>query len=748
MKPSPGNVAAGILALGMTFSGCAPKEDRAADAPGSGHAAQGGHVHHEKQLPTDAGGMPFSQKHAVLLKVAQELENGDDPYFGNLKWNKLQKADTTKMTPKEMASHCFHLAWEHFRLGRPEEAERLFARSRELHETPNSVYLLGVSQLRVGERQNCVAHHNSESCVMPLAGGGVHTEKSGAQRAIETLGPFMDTAPADLRPHTRWFLNVAAMAAGIWPSGLPAAAAIPPERFESDYDIKRFTDIAMPLGLAPLNLAGGSAMDDFDNDGLMDIIISNASVRGQLRHYKNRGDGSFEEVTEKSGVLGQWGGLNFIHCDYDGDGWLDVLVLRGGWMGTNGRIPRSLLHNRGDGTFEDMTERMGLTVNYPCQTAAFADYDLDGDLDLFLGNETPPPESGLKYPCQLYRNDDGRFVDVTDAAGVHNYRLTKGCAWGDWDGDRDPDLYLSNQFGKNRFYRNEGNGKFTDVAPAMGVDEPTYSFPTWFWDYDNDGALDLFVAGYRGDVGMYARSVMRPDPKWGDDALFHNENGKLVNHGREAGLTLQTFTMGANYGDLDNDGWLDFYLGTGSPQYDSLVPNVMWRNDGHGKFQDVTKSGGFGQLQKGHGVSWGDLDHDGDQDIFLETGGIYPYDGFYNSLFINPGHGNRWITLEVEGVTSNRQALGTSIHVRTLEGGKPRSIWRWVWPSGSFGGSGFRQEIGLGKAEKIVSVELYWPKTDRTQKLTGFELDSFYKIREDSKAPEKLSRRRFHFPGT
>jgi hypothetical protein len=338
-------------------------------------------------------------------------------------------------------------------------------------------------------------------------------------------------------------------------------------------------------------------------------------------------------------------------------------------------------------------------------------------------------------------------VDVTDAAGVHNYRLTKGCAWGDWDGDRDPDLYLSNQFGKNRFYRNDGDGKFTDIAPSLGIDEPTFSFPTWFWDYDNDGALDLFVAGYKGDIGTFARSFMRPDPKWTDNALFRNENGKFVDRAKEAGLHLQTFTMGANYGDLDNDGWLDFYLGTGSPHYDSLVPNLMYRSDGQGKFQDVTQSGGFGQLQKGHGISWGDVDHDGDQDIYLQTGGIYPYDGYYNSLFVNPGHGNRWLTLELEGVESNRQAIGTGIHVRVIEGGKERSIRRWVWPCGSFGGSSWRQEIGLGQAERIVSVELYWPKTDRTQKLSGFELDSFYKVREDAAAPEKLTRKRVVFPG-
>jgi len=273
------------------------------------------------------------------------------------------------------------------------------------------------------------------------------------------------------------------------------------------------------------------------------------------------------------------------------------------------------------------------------------------------------------------------------------------------------------------------------------VDEPRFSFPAWFWDYDNDGSLDLFVAGYGGDLNTLVKSYLRPNPKFGLNALFRNEGGRFRDVSKEAGLNLQTLTMGANFGDLDNDGWLDFYLGTGTPDFDSLMPDVMYRNDGGRTFQDVTTSGGFGNVQKGHGIAWGDLDNDGDQDIYLQSGGIYAYDGYFNSLFLNPGHGNGWVTLELVGVESNRDALGSRVHVRVEEDGRERSLYRWVWPSGSFGSSSRQLEIGLGRAERIVSVEVHWPRTDITQVIEGIRPGAFWRITEGEAQAERIERR-------
>jgi hypothetical protein len=688
--------------------------------------------------------VPHSEKHAELLQIAERLRNSEEKYFGEVALRRLESADTTGMAKEEIAQWFFSRAQQHYKFGRRDEAEALWAKSFDTFPTVHAKYMIGVAQLRRGELENCLRQHSAESCIFPLAGGGVHIEKQGAEEALETLLAAWERSPQELRPRVRWFANLAAMALGRHPGGLDPSVSIPPEKLASDYDIGRFPDVAMALGISRMNLAGGAIMEDFDKDGFLDIVISTANPWGQMLYYRNEGDGTLADRTEEAGLLGQLGGLNLIHADYDNDGWRDILVLRGGWMGTFGRIPTSLLRNNGDGTFTDVTKRAGISVEaYPCQAAAFADYDLDGDLDLFLGNETPPPESGMKYPCELFRNEgDGRFVDVAAEAGVENFKLAKGVAWGDFDGDRDPDLFVSNQFDVNRFYRNEGGGKFANVAEEMGVAEPRYSFPAWFWDYDNDGKLDLFVAGYGGDIGDVARSFLRPEGTFALSALYKNEGGSFRDVAKEAGLGRHALVMGANFGDLDNDGWLDFYLGTGAPEFDALMPNQMYRNDGKGGFQDVTTSGGFGNLQKGHGIAWGDIDNDGDQDIFLEGGGIYPYDEYFNSLFRNPGHGNRWLSLELEGVESNRDAIGTRIRVRIRENGRTRDIWRWVWPCGSFGSSSFRQHVGLGRAEAIDAVEVYWPKTEVTQTFRGFELDASYRIVESAAAPERIERRR------
>src|SRR5690606_75963 len=154
-------------------------------------------------------------------------------------------------------------------------------------------------------------------------------------------------------------------------------------------------------------------------------------------------------------------------------------------------------------------------------------------------------------------------------------------------------------------------------------------------------------------------------------------------------------TMGCNFGDLDNDGWLDAYLGTGDPDFATLVPSRMFRNDGGRRFQDVTTSGGFGQLQKGHGVAFGDIDNDGDQDIYSVVGGAVAADHYHNQLFANPGHGNRSIKLVLEGVTSNRPAIGARIKVVAETASGERVLHRVVGSGGSFGAHAMRQEIGL-----------------------------------------------------
>jgi hypothetical protein len=190
--------------------------------------------------------------------------------------------------------------------------------------------------------------------------------------------------------------------------------------------------------------------------------------------------------------------------------------------------------------------------------------------------------------------------------------------------------------------------------------------------------------------------------------------------------------MGLNFGDLDNDGWLDFYAGTGTPDLGMLVPNRMFRNDEGRAFQDVTTAGNFGHLQKGHAVCFGDIDNDGDQDVFEEMGGAYLADKARSTLFENPGNENGWLGLELEGVRSNRRAMGARIKVVVGGGPGPRFIYRTVGSGGSFGASPLRQEIGLGAASRVERVEVFWPATGEIQKIEGLQPRRRYRIREGS----------------
>ena len=424
--------------------------------------------------------------------------------------------------------------------------------------------------------------------------------------------------------------------------------------------------------------------------------------------------------------------------------------MRGGWMKTRGQMRMSLLRNNGgnggDNTFSDVTEAAGLAKPaYPSQSAAWADYDKDGDLDLYSCSETMREagveSTALMFPSRLFQNDGkGRFEDVAQTAGVANMRYCKGSAWADFDNDGDADLYISNFGEDNRLYRNNGDGTFSDVAPELGTTQPLNSFATWFWDYDNDGWLDIFVAGYGEDIEDAAADYMGMENDGARPRLYRNDGvGGFEDVTREVGLWRVHLAMGANFGDLDNDGYPDLYLGTGAPSYDALAPNVMYRNDAGEKFQDVTFSGRFGHLQKGHGASFGDLDRDGDQDLFVQVGGFYPGDGFVNALYKNPGHGNKWLSVKLVGVESNKAAIGALVKVTVEDAdGTTRSVYSSVGNGSSFGGSTLTREIGLGQAQGILSLEVYWRATGIRQTFSDVPMDRHIRVREGAEDYEML----------
>ena len=179
------------------------------------------------------------------------------------------------------------------------------------------------------------------------------------------------------------------------------------------------------------------------------------------------------------------------------------------------------------------------------------------------------------------------------------------------------------------------------------------------WDFDQDGWLDLFVSGWRAAAGDIAAEFLGIPGNDEKPRLYRNlQDGTFEDVTEQTGLNKVMYTMGSNYGDLDGDGWLDFYVGTGDPNLRALMPNRMFRNVNGVRFEEVTTHGGFGHLQKGHGVAFGDIDHDGDQDVYQVMGGAFEGDLARNTLFENPGHGNEWVILSLEGKTSNHSGMG------------------------------------------------------------------------------------------
>jgi hypothetical protein len=329
---------------------------------------------------------------------------------------------------------------------------------------------------------------------------------------------------------------------------------------------------------------------------------------------------------------------------------------------------------------------------------------------------------------------------------VTNDKFTKGVTWGDFNGDRRPDLYVSNLTGINRLYQNNGDGTFRDVAGRLGVSAPYRSFPTWFWDVNNDGHLDLYVGSYEGTVEHVAAEYVGRKPNTDRDRLYVNDGqGGFRDATEEFGLTGVTQPMGCNFGDLDNDGYVDFYLGTGSPPLDSLMPNLMFHNVQGQSFKDVSLPGGFAHLQKGHGTAFADLDNDGDQDVFMQMGGAYPVDAFGDVMYANPGFGNHWVRVRLTGTTSNRSGIGARIKVSFTDQGQQRTVFKWVNSGGSFGSNPLQQQIGVGQAQTIASLEVYWPASDTTQVFSDLPINSLVEIEEGSSRIETSELQTFRF---
>lgn len=614
--------------------------------------------------------------------------------------------------------------------GKPEEALQRLAEARQaiersgknLNMLASVIFFQGVAALRLGENENCVLCRGESSCILPIDAAAVHQFPQGSRLAIQYFTELLEHFPDDLE--VRWLLNLAHMTLGEHPDKVDRRYFLSLDKYlQSEVDIGKFRDIGHLVGVNRFNQSGGAIMDDFDNDGLLDLVVTAFDPKQRTGFYRNTGKGKFVELSEEAGFAGQLGGMVCVQGDYNNDGLLDVYIPRGAWLPHP--VRPSLLRNDGGCRFTDVTAEAGLLHPLNSNAAQWADFDNDGWLDLFVCCEQPPH--------RLYRNlGNGKFADVALQAGVavHSHKFGKGCTWLDYDNDDFPDLFVNYLDGSAQLLHNNRDGTFTNVTGRMGVNGPVKGFSCWSWDYNNDGWLDIFATSYDFTPQDVIRGLLGESHESESNRLYLNQQGKgFRDVTREVGLDLVFAAMGSNFGDFDNDGFLDFYLGTGEPPVGTLVPNRMFKNLAGRRFTEITASAGVGHLQKGHAVACGDWDRDGNVDIFMQMGGAVDGDKYHNILFQNPGHDHSWMTVKLIGKQTNRSAIGARIKIVT-DADEPLMIERQVCSGSSFGGNPLEQTIGLAGTQRIKTLEVHWPTSGSTQVFRDLDVNQYLEITE------------------
>ncbi|MGA7576109.1 MAG: CRTAC1 family protein [Terriglobales bacterium] len=506
-----------------------------------------------------------------------------------------------------------------------------------------------------------------------------------------------------------------------------------------------------PQKYQPETMAGGVGVLDYNNDGLLDIYFTNGAHLPDLnktdpkfhnRLYRNNGDGTFTDVTEKAGVAGSRYAIGVAVADYDNDGYQDLLVT-----GANGY---QLFHNNGDGTFTDVTIRAGLTRGHPELANAFSaaagwfDYDNDGHLDLIIINyfkwsvSTEPtcvsngvhaycsPDSYAGLPSLLFHNNgDGTFTDVSETSGIFKHvGKGMGVAFADYDGDGFVDVFVANDTFRNFLFHNNGNGTFTEVGLLSGVAYPengrsVAGMGVDFRDIDNDGLPDIF------ETAMY-----------NDNFPFFVNRGKgefeYATITSNIGLATHHLTAwGTGIFDFDNDGWKDVFTANAAilDNSDAVshtpypLPNSLLRNNRDGTFTDVGKAAGpsFGVPAAHRGAAFGDLNNDGRIDIVTNCLNSQP------EILINrSANSNHWLLINLVGSVSNRDGLGSRIKVITAEGVQ----YNHATTSVGYGSSSDKRvHFGLGAATRVDQLEVQWPSGIK-QVLHGVAADQILTVRE------------------
>jgi len=515
-----------------------------------------------------------------------------------------------------------------------------------------------------------------------------------------------------------------------------------------------FTDVTKQAGISFKHCLGddeisniveatgsGCAFLDFDGDGWMDIYAVNGrylegisdpdsrykNVRTTSRLYRNKGDGTFEDVTEKAGVGAFGYGMGVAVGDYDNDGHPDIYVTN---FGKN-----ILYHNNGNGTFTDVTAKAGVACGQWSVGAIWIDYDKDGYLDLFVGNylefdnkyrlfyEADVYPGPLAYPGQLsvlyHNNHDGTFTDVSAKAGINKKGRAMGVLSADYDDDGWPDIFVANDAMQNYMYHNNGNGTFTEVGIECGTafgqhGNAVSSMGGDFADFDGDGKLDLMVPAMNY-IGIF-RNLGR--------GLFEEIS---VPTG-VARVSAQFWSWGGDFMDFDNDGWSDLLIANGdghrlSEKQEQLLMRNVAGPSGQRVFVDVSRSVGpyFDTRSVARGLATGDFDNDGDLDFF-----VLNIDQPSVLLRNDGGNRNNWITLQLIGTKSNRDGIGAKVTVRS---GDFIQVAEKMSASSYLSQNDPRLHFGLGQRTMVDEVTIQWP-SGRTQKLKEVKANQFLKVIE------------------
>jgi FG-GAP-like repeat/FG-GAP repeat len=636
-------------------------------------------------------------------------------------------------------------------------------------ETESKLFWLAMSYLREAEAQNCLAklrpipggtddapedgphaHEVQFMCSLPLV--QFHQQPENSRQAAKVFERLLDRYDPKNDLY-RWLLNFCYMTIHGFPQQVPSRYLIRSrfidtfygdraKRAEAENSTLAFAERAKDLGVANYGTGRGVAVEDFDKDGFLDIVTG-GQFEG-LKYYKNDRGARFIDETVKAGLDGVKQPFIITAADYDNDGWPDLFIAR-----PLGRF--QLFHNNQNGTFTDVTASSGLVDGMTDDeiaatwVSAWADVNNDGFLDLFLAQwsmKVPFAKGLLAKPAmdsKLFINDHGHFIDRTREYGLADLvkgQTYVGATFGDYNSDGYPDLFLSSparaasvllkNVAGQRFYR-------TNAIPPDRC-----GFLAAFLDVNHDGKLDILQVG-TGDARTATQMAV-----FGEDLEKNRSNHTTLyvqtadGHFEGDGdfFDMPIGAMGASFGDINNDGCYDFYLGTGDPESWFVLPNLMYLGESEGthcliRTKNISMLQGFGTVQKGHGIVFFDFNNDGKQDIYSSLGGMWPSDSWANQFFVNNSKVSaHWVDIRLHGHRTNFFGVGCTIRV-IAESPEGESIERYYLMNNGtgFGSSPYLVHLGLMNAVRINKIEVYWPVSRHWESYDG-QLDKLNYLEE------------------